>query len=98
MGGVVWYIEFINMDQVIDLTKLYVYIFWEGEVPLYVGLTRNLINRLHSHRINRLSRLSTADRIELISCEETEGRRVERAMITKLRPLFNKNNNPEMCN
>lgn len=82
------------MDHKIDLKQYYVYIFWEEDIPLYVGVTRNIAKRF---RVGNKSRLIQATQLQLIECQESDARKIEQETITKLRPLFNKQHNLEIA-
>jgi len=73
-----------------SLLKPCVYVFYHGNIVLYVGSGACAARPLGSSHHQRLAR-SEADKIVLHTCESvTAARRLEAAMILKLKPTHNR--------
>lgn len=66
-----------------------VYVFWNGEECLYVGMTANPLARLAAHRGSMLNKSATHIDVWDLGCNRAEAERIEAEAIRALDPKWN---------
>jgi hypothetical protein len=79
----------LSIDLNIDERPHYVYVFWNGDECLYVGMTADPLGRLAAHRHSVHNAAATHVDVWSLGCDRREAERVEADAIRALDPLHN---------
>lgn len=66
--------------------KFFVYFLFKGEKIVYIGITKNILKRITSHKSTFRGKF---DSFSYIGCEKKDSLKIERKYLIKYNPKFN---------